>query len=218
MVCRAVGWDQSSKHISSFLQIYWDYVFIYIEIGAKSGQANSFIQNNHNIIFLPFGSIYVFSWLCLTLVMYKLIKVIRTKECVSLAAWETARYFIKHLISDCNSLSGLNIHQVRGSNFRELEVLAASQLFCEDNGAMSAPVLPLKIPPTEIFHTLLHPPNIPAISPVINHLNFLLLFLGYIVVLGNWVFWALCDASWRVNILWLYNLIRQSLDNIPNKS
>lgn len=117
--------------------------------------------------------------------MYKLIKVIRTKECVSPAAWEPARYFIKHLISDCNSLSGLNIHQVRGSKFRELEVLAASQLFCEDNGAMSAPVLPLKIPPTEIFHTLLHSPNIPAISPVINHLNFLLLFLGYIVVVGN---------------------------------
>ncbi|KFP49914.1 Neurotensin receptor type 1, partial [Cathartes aura] len=60
-------------------------------IGAKSDQANSFIQNIHNIIFLLFGSIYVFSWLCLTLVVYKIIREIRIKERVSPAAREPAR-------------------------------------------------------------------------------------------------------------------------------
>ncbi|KFO77794.1 Neurotensin receptor type 1, partial [Cuculus canorus] len=49
-------------------------------IGAKSGQAVSFIQNIHNIIFLLFGSIYVFSWLCLTLIMYKTIREIKKER------------------------------------------------------------------------------------------------------------------------------------------
>ncbi|KFZ61462.1 Neurotensin receptor type 1, partial [Antrostomus carolinensis] len=52
------------------------------------------IQNVYNIIFLLFLSIYVlgfFFWLCLTLVMYKIIREIRIKERVSPAAWEPAR-------------------------------------------------------------------------------------------------------------------------------
>ncbi|KFQ86150.1 Neurotensin receptor type 1, partial [Phoenicopterus ruber ruber] len=43
------------------------------------------------IIFLLFPSIYVFSWLCLTLVVSKIIREMRIKERVSPAAWEPAR-------------------------------------------------------------------------------------------------------------------------------
>ncbi|KFV45404.1 Neurotensin receptor type 1, partial [Tyto alba] len=48
-------------------------------------------QRIHNTIFHLFGSIYVFPWLCSTLVMYKIIREIRIKEHASPAAWESTR-------------------------------------------------------------------------------------------------------------------------------
>ncbi|KFQ94312.1 Neurotensin receptor type 1, partial [Nipponia nippon] len=60
-------------------------------IGGQQTMLSIFIQNIHNIIFFLFGSIYVFSWLCLTLVMYKIIREIRIKEHVSPTAWEPVR-------------------------------------------------------------------------------------------------------------------------------
>ncbi|KFP04043.1 Neurotensin receptor type 1, partial [Calypte anna] len=49
-------------------------------IGAKSSQANSFLRHIHNISFLFFESIYAFSWLCLTLGLYEVIREMRNKE------------------------------------------------------------------------------------------------------------------------------------------
>ncbi|KFO53287.1 Neurotensin receptor type 1, partial [Corvus brachyrhynchos] len=45
------------------------------------------IQNRCNSVFLLFGSNCVFSWLCLTLVMYKIMRVIRIKECAVVIAF-----------------------------------------------------------------------------------------------------------------------------------
>lgn len=56
MVCRAVGWDQSSKHLPSFLQVCWDDVFIDIEVGAKWVRLTASFKTCTT----SFGSVYVF--------------------------------------------------------------------------------------------------------------------------------------------------------------
>ncbi|KFV91540.1 Neurotensin receptor type 1, partial [Fulmarus glacialis] len=57
----------------------------------QAAQENQLHSKHPQHLFLLFGSIYVFSWLCLTLVLYKIIREIRIKEHVSPAAWEPAR-------------------------------------------------------------------------------------------------------------------------------
>ncbi|KFQ30376.1 Neurotensin receptor type 1, partial [Mesitornis unicolor] len=49
-------------------------------IGGQQTMLSIFIQNIQHIIFLLLGSIYLFSWLCLTLVVYKIIRELRIKE------------------------------------------------------------------------------------------------------------------------------------------
>lgn len=46
-------WVRSEQWKNSVFQMYWDWIFVYIEIRAKSGQADSLIENTHNS-FPPF--------------------------------------------------------------------------------------------------------------------------------------------------------------------
>lgn len=142
-----VWWDRSSKSPSSFFHIYWENVLIYIIMVRLTA---SFKMSTASFS----SSLIVFSWLCLTSVVHKIIRELGIRELsaqlpVSQLVNSLSVWFLIAIPSLLSAFSRCEDPNLESSRTWQL-----SSSFLRITGqCLGNAVLPLTIPPTKGFQS-----------------------------------------------------------------
>lgn len=149
-----VWWDRSSKSLSSFFHIYWENVLIYIIMVRLTA---SFKMSTTSFS----SSLIVFSWLCLTLVVHKIIRELSAQLPVSQLVNLLSVWFLIAIPSLLSAFSRCEDPNSESSGTWQL-----SSSFLRITGqCLGNAVLPLTIPPTKGFQpSLAQPIQLPGLQ------------------------------------------------------